>query len=116
MRIASCWKLADSCTCAYGRRVRTMIAVDEHGHDKGAAHERGTRTGRHPKGRIHPDIERKTGRVACHWSPLRGLGDVSPQGVAGRSEPALSITMQRLVRADDAAFRRRRQVVGTSGQ
>ena len=47
---------------------------------------------------------------------LRRLGDVSPQGLAGRSEPALRVAVQRLVRAADPALRRRRQDVGAGRQ
>ena len=47
---------------------------------------------------------------------LRRLGDLSPQGIAGRSEPALRVAVQRLVRADHPALRRRRQDLGAGGQ
>ena len=46
---------------------------------------------------------------------FRRLGDVSPQGLAGRSEPDLRLADQRLVRADHSALRRRRQDVGPAG-
>ena len=48
--------------------------------------------------------------------PLRGLGDLSPQGFARRSEPALCVAVQRLVRPDDPALQRRRQDMGAGGE
>ncbi len=43
---------------------------------------------------------------------FRGLGDLPRQGIARRSEPAVRIADQRLVRPGDPALRRRRQDVG----
>ena len=40
---------------------------------------------------------------------LRRLGDLSPQGLAGRSEPHLRVAVQRLVRPEHPALRRRRR-------
>ena len=40
---------------------------------------------------------------------LRRLGDLPPQGLAGRSEPHLRLAIERLVRPDHPALRRRRQ-------
>ena len=47
---------------------------------------------------------------------LRGLGDLPPEGLARRSEPAVCVAVERLVRADDPALQRRRQDVGAGRQ
>ena len=44
------------------------------------------------------------------------LGDLPPQGLARRPEPALRLAVQRLVRADHAALGRRRQDLGAGRQ
>ena len=52
-----------------------------------------------------------------HQRPaLRRLGDLSPQRLARRSESALRLAVQRLVRAVDPAQRRRRQDLAAGGQ
>ena len=43
------------------------------------------------------------------------LGDLPHQGIAGRSEPDLRLAVQRLVRADHPALRRRRQDLAPAG-
>ena len=48
--------------------------------------------------------------------PFRGLGDLPRQGLARGPGPAVRVAVQRLVRADDPALRRRRQDVGAGGQ
>ena len=45
-----------------------------------------------------------------------GLGNLPPEGVAGRPEPAVRVAIQRLVRAVDPALQRRRQDLGAGGQ
>ena len=45
-----------------------------------------------------------------------GLGDLPSQGLAGRPEPALRVAVERLVRADDPALRRRRRDLGAGRQ
>ena len=47
---------------------------------------------------------------------LRRLGDVPREGLAGRSESAVRVAVQRLVRAVDPALQRRRQDLGAGGQ
>ena len=49
-------------------------------------------------------------------APLRGLGDLSRQGLARRPEPAVRVAVERVVRADDPAIRRRRRDVGAGRQ
>ena len=71
-----------------------------------------TSAGRHAEGRVHPDVRRQAAEVGGQRSALRRLGDLPPQGVAGRSEPHLRLADQRLVRADDAAVERRRRDLG----
>ena len=48
--------------------------------------------------------------------PFRGLGNLSPQGIARRPEPAVRVPVQRLVRAADPALRRRRRDLGAGRQ
>ena len=45
-----------------------------------------------------------------------GLGDLPPQGLTGRPEPALRLAVLRLVRAGDPALGRRRQELGGGRQ
>ena len=52
-------------------------------------------------------------RLGGERAAFRRLGDLPPQGFAGRPEPALRLAVQRLVRADDPALRRRRRDLGT---
>ncbi len=60
------------------------------------------------------DGQRKT--VGHQRPAFRGLGDVPRQGLAGRSGPAVCLAVERLVRADDPALRRRRQDLGACRQ
>ena len=82
----------------------------------GARHERRTGTGRHAEGRVRPDVGRQAREVGRQRPALRGLGDLPPQGLARRPEPALRVAVQRLVRADDPALQRRRQDLGAGRQ
>ena len=61
------------------------------------------------KGAFILDVGRQARKVGRQRPAFRGLGDVSPQGIAGRSESHLRLANQRLVRADNSALRRRRQ-------
>ena len=70
----------------------------------------------HEKGRVRPDVGRQAQEVGGQRPALRRLGDLPPQGLAGRSEPALRLAVQRLVRPDDPALRRRRQDLGAGRQ
>ena len=47
---------------------------------------------------------------------LRGLGDLPPQGIAGRSQSHLRVAVERLVRSGHAALERRRQDLGAGRQ
>ncbi len=53
-------------------------------------------------------------KVGSKRSPLCRLGAVSPEGLAGRPESHLCLAVQRLVRADHSALRRRRQDLDTA--
>ena len=75
--------------------------VDEIGKD--TAHERSTSTCRHTKGRVHPLVGWRAQGLGCQRAALRGLGDLSRQGIAGGSQPAVRVAEQRLVRATDSA-------------
>ena len=70
----------------------------------------------HAQGRVRPDIGRQAPAVGGQRPPLCGLGDLPPEGFARRSEPAVCVAVQRLVRAGDPALQRRRQDVGAGGQ
>ncbi len=61
------------------------------------------------KGAFVSDVGRQAREVGRERSAFRGLGDLSREGIAGRSEPALRLAIERLVRADDPAVERRRQ-------
>ena len=68
------------------------------------------------KGALHPHVRRQTEEVERQRPALRRLGDVSPEGLAGRSQPDLRLADQRLVRAGHSALRRRRQDVDHARQ
>ena len=48
---------------------------------EGVRNERGTGTGWHTQGRVRARVGREARTVGHQWSPLRGLGDISPQGI-----------------------------------
>ena len=75
----------------------------------GVSYERSTSTGWDTQGRVHPDVGRQARKMGRQWPPLRGLGDLSPQGISRRSESAVCVAVQRLVWADHSTLRRRRQ-------
>ena len=58
----------------------------------------------------------KRDEVGRQRPALRRLGDLPPEGLARRSEPALRLAVERLVRADDPALQRRRQDLGAGRQ
>ena len=68
------------------------------------------------KGAFVLTADGKRDRWDVSGTVFRRLGDVSPQGIAGRSESHLCVAVHRLVRPDDAAFERRRQDVGAGRQ
>ena len=80
---------------------------------EGVRDERGTGTGWHTQGRVRPDVGRQARAVGRQRPPLRGLGDLPPQGIARRPESAVCVAVQRLVRAGDPALQRRRQDAGS---
>ena len=51
----------------------------------GVPHEQRASAGRHEEGRVHPDVGRQAAEVGRQRAALRGLGDLPPQGLAGRS-------------------------------
>ena len=57
------------------------------------------------------------GEARASWDverpALRGLGDLPPEGLAGRPEPALRLAVEQLVRPGDPALRRRRRRPGS---
>src|ERR1051325_8508454 len=77
-------------------------------------YEQNTSIGWHEEGRVHPVIGWQTRALGSQRPAFCGLGDVSPQGLARRSEPHLRVANQRLVRAGDPALRRRRQNVAAA--
>ena len=54
--------------------------------------------------------------VGRQRSALRRVGDLPPEGIAGRSQSHLRVAVIRLVRSGDAAIERRRQDVGAGRQ
>jgi hypothetical protein len=53
--------------------------------EKGVTDERRTRTGRYTQGSVRPDGGREAQPLGRERSPFRRLGDLPPQGIAGRS-------------------------------
>ena len=82
----------------------------------GRAHERSSRPGRHSKGCLHPDLDRQAQALERQRSPLRRMGGLPPQGLAGGPRPDLRLAEQRLVRPGHPAVERRRQALGGGGQ
>src|SRR2546425_12694784 len=44
--------------------------------------EQGTGPGRYTEGRVRPDVGRNARTVGHRWPPLRGLGDLPPEGIS----------------------------------
>src|SRR5258708_5043582 len=82
---------------------------------KGVTDESSTSASGNTQGRFRPYLGRQARKVGRKWSPLRRLGDVPPEGLAGRSESHLCIADQRLVWANHSALGWRRQDVDTAG-
>src|SRR6266404_4174651 len=82
----------------------TLVAIQE-----GERHEQGTSTGWHTQRCIHTYFGRQARKMGREWSPLRGLGDVPPERIAGGPESNLCVADERLVRPDHSALRRRWQ-------
>ena len=71
--------------------------------------------GRHAQGRICADVGWEAGEVGGEWAALRGVGDLSREGLAGGSEPAVCFAVEQLVWAGDSAVGRWREDVGGGG-
>src|SRR5439155_14391468 len=71
----------------------------------GETDEQGASSSRNEEGRVHSDIGWKAQAVGRQRPPLWRLGNVSPQGIARRSESAIRVADQRLVRAGDTTLR-----------
>src|SRR2546430_5436496 len=78
---------------------------------KGGEHESSAGTRRHTQRRVRSGVRRKAQTLGRQRPPLRGLGDLPPQGLSRRSESAVCLAFQRLDRPTDAALERRRQDV-----
>src|SRR2546426_3430264 len=65
---------------------------------KGVSHERCTGSRGHPQGCVHPDRGRQAQAVERERPSLRRLGDLSPEGITRRSEPAVRVADERVVR------------------
>src|SRR5215207_4405271 len=63
------------------------------------AHEWRTSTRWHPERRIHSRLGWRTPILGRERAALRGLGDLSRQGLASGSEPSVRVAEQRLVRS-----------------
>ena len=77
--------------------------------------ERSTGSGGHAQGRVRSDVGRQAREVGCQRPAFCGLGNLSREGIAGGSEPAVCVAIQRLVRAADSALQRWRQDLGAGG-
>ena len=75
--------------------------------------ERSTGAGRHPQGRVRPDVGRQARTVGRQRSPFRRLGDLPREGIARGPESAVCVAVERLVRPDHPALERRRQDAGS---
>src|SRR5262249_47344952 len=70
----------------------------------------------HAERRVRPDIGRDARRLGGRGPAVRGLGDVPPEGLAGRPRPNVRVTVDRLARPGHATLRRRRQDLGDGRQ
>src|SRR5215813_399254 len=83
---------------------------------KGVTDEQRTGSGWYTQRRVRSDIGREARTMGGRRPPLHGLGDLSPQGVARRPDPALRVSVQQLVWTGDPALGRRWQHMGVSRQ
>ena len=67
------------------------------------------------KGAFILSSDGKRQKWTVHGPRFRGLGNLSHEGLAGRSEPDLCVANERLVRPSDSALRRWRQDVDATG-
>src|SRR5262245_13548600 len=72
--------------------------------------------GRHAQGRVHSYIRRSAEELVDGGAVLWRVGDLSPQGFAGRSEADLCLAVERLAWAGDAAVGRWWQDVAADRQ
>ena len=79
-------------------------------------HEQSTSSGRHTQRRIHSYVRRQARTMGCQRPAFWRLGDLPPERIARRSEPAVRVAIQRLVRTNDPALERRWQDLGAGGQ
>src|SRR5215831_9180797 len=82
---------------------------------RGRGHEPSASASGNQEGCICFDIGWEAREVGRERTTLRGLGDVSPEGIAGRCKSDLCIANQRMVRADHSALGRWRQNVVSAG-
>ena len=82
----------------------------------GATDERCSSAGRHTQGRLHPHVRRRAQPLGRERTAFRRLGDLPPQGIAGRPESPLRVAVERLVRPAHSALERRRPDVGAGRQ
>src|SRR2546422_11766541 len=66
--------------------------------------ERGTGPGWYAEGRVRPDVGRKARTLERRRPPFWWLGDLPPQRISRRPQPAVCVPVQRLVRADHPAL------------
>ena len=85
------------------------------GNDTGRYYEQRSSSRRHAQRCVHSHVRRQAPEVGRQRPALWRLGDLPPEGLAGRSEPHLCLANQQLVRADHSALRRRRQNVAPAG-
>src|SRR5260370_20405327 len=123
---ATCW-LARTITATWQRRAATKTPwpsrwpgcatmIGTATEQEGVRYEPGTGAGRHAKGGVRRDVGRNARTLGRQRAPLRGLGDLPPQGLSRRPESAVRVAVEQLVRAGDPALQRRRQDVADGGQ
>src|SRR5690349_15753188 len=83
---------------------RTLSARDLRQSDPGADDGPSARAGRDQEGGVHPERRWEARKVEDDGSPLRGVGDLPPQGIPRRSRPDLCLPDERVVRSGDAAL------------
>src|SRR5881227_2528145 len=84
-----------------GRNLRRGASPDTR---QGGRNERSTGSGGYDERRVRPDRGRPARTVGGQRASLWRLGDLSSEGFARRSESAVCVTVQRLVRAGDPAL------------
>ena len=70
-----------------------------------SSNERSTSIGWHAERRVHPDLGWQAQELESQRAAFRRLGDLSPERIAGGSEPDLRVANQRLVRTNHSALR-----------